>query len=85
MDRTCELLKQKYGITFTHNINSNLICDMSFGTGATLFDVCKAVANKVDVKFKVSVSSLTSYNLTITFGSIATYPILVVNDSLKIH
>ncbi len=83
MDRTCALLNQKYGITFTHNINSNLIVDMSFGTGTTLFDICKAVAEKMDYKFKVSVPSLTSYNLTIYFYNPASQVPLTINDSLR--
>lgn len=83
MDRTCALLNQKYGITFTHNINSSLIVDMSFGTGTTLFDICKAVAEKMDYKFNVSVPSLTSYNLTIYFYNPASQVPLTINDNLS--
>lgn len=83
MDRTTDLLEQKYGITISHTLANNTIVDMSFGTGTTLFDVCQAVAQKLNKKIRVRIESLTSYNLTIDFVNPISQTSLTINDDLR--
>ena len=68
LDETINFIAQKYGnlgITFVDNNLLNGASDFTFGTGTTLYEVCKQVAEKLDIKFKVMFNA--QYDIVIWF------------------
>lgn len=56
IEKTISILNHKYGINFIDFLDNGLLngsSDYTFGTGTTLYEVCKQVAEKINIKFKV--------------------------------
>ena len=56
INETIDFINNKYGIINLDFLDNNLLngsSDYTFGTGTTLYEVCKQVAEKLDIKFKV--------------------------------
>lgn len=58
MLKTIQLINQKYNVNFDYYLNPlfGSFSDYTFGTGTTLYEVCKQVAEKTNLKFRVNIS-----------------------------
>lgn len=69
IEKTLDFINNKYNInlSFLDNNLLNSLSDYTFGTGTTLYEVCKQVAEKCDVRFKVMFNN--ALNVIIYFYS----------------
>ena len=70
IDKTIDFISNKYNIINISFLDNNLLngsSDYTFGTGTTLYEVCKQVAEKCDIRFKVMFTN--GWGLVIYFYS----------------
>ena len=84
MLKTIQLINQKYNVNFDYYLNPlfGSFSDYTFGTGTTLYEVCKQVAEKTNLKFRVNISGWNvGAGYEIAFYQPTTPATLTINNS----